>query len=95
MAVLGAGSTALALALTAAERFDEAEARFEEGIALERACRGRRAVAVAQRWYGDMLLRRGRPADPARARAVLAEAASLGATHGLGAVVREVSALTG
>lgn len=89
----GSTSTPLGLLATTLERWDDAERHFQDAMAFERKTGGRPFLAGAQRGYGDMLVRRGRPEDLAAARVHLDEALRTFQQLGMPKFAEQVEAL--
>ena len=73
-AVAGSVASALGTAATAAGRLADGEAHFERAIAMEREQGLLPALYNSQGGLARLLIRRGRPSDVARARALVEEA---------------------
>jgi tetratricopeptide (TPR) repeat protein len=70
-AVYGSAARPLGLLATVLERYDDAEAHFEEALAMNRKMQAPPWVARTQHDYARMLLRRDAPGDRERARELL------------------------
>jgi class 3 adenylate cyclase len=90
---LGAADRYLGMLQLLTGRTAEAVASLEAAVAVERRLRAPAHLARSSAWLADALARSPAPADRARARQVLDEAASLAGAHDLVAVGRRLDEL--
>ena len=95
LAALGSADRFEAMLLTVLGRYDDADARFESARALERRIRSEPFVARTDVAHAELLLRRARPGDQERARALLEGADAVGARLGIEGLRRQVATLVG
>jgi len=72
IACLGAADRYLGMLSTMLERWDEAEAHFDQALILEERSRGRALLPRTRYWQARLLLARDRPGDSTSARTLLA-----------------------
>lgn len=93
IAVFGSIPHFLGLLATLLGRWEAAAEHFETALALHARLRARHWLARTQEGYAVMLLRRGRPADRARAGSLLAAALATARALGLARLAERAAAL--
>jgi hypothetical protein len=87
----GSAATALGQLEAVLGRYDDAEAHFRDGVAIEE-CRGHTALAARARlWWAGMLVARSNAGDLATAQRLLEDAAVCAERLGLGLLARDIA----
>jgi hypothetical protein len=90
---IGSADRQLGLLATLMDRFDDAERHFAAALDMNARLRARPALALTQRDYAAMLMRRNGPGDRERARELLDAALATAREIGMAKVAADCEAL--